>query len=487
MSGNPGTLAAAARAGNVPAAQAALAPAAAPAAAAAAAAAAPGTYRQSLGATALAAAAAARRAASATASAASRAASAASSAASATASAASSAASAAARRASVTGAATAAAAGEAVNCSASPMTCAEPEAQTPIPPSPRYESSIFIIDESVKLIDDSDTNLVSFTNKYLDSNITRQEDEKIRKAFGMVFHSSANFDPKNPKPPCGSLQKDLILKGLNRRIQTLAEDVMSERARLKVDRSEPNVYIDGLIRRQNMFVEVVNALQHNKCAQYMGVRMYENGDLVLKSREFGDMFTQFAALVLNNLDKQPAVQNFLTTGAGDQVNMPGLAASYSVDELLKMIQDKKVSFVDSEGIVTLLEELEDVLKLINSQSGGGGDIHSQYEEVKKLCETYKNYTMELILLLIDKGHIPIKVTELPELSEENVDEILEYVIGRLEGSEPFTENICSTLKSEYTRIKEIRRKFSRIRRRTANPNRIKCSRVLDDMIEMFET
>ena len=485
MSGNPGTLAAAARAGNVPAAQAALAPAAA--AAAAAPAAAPGTYRARLEAAGRAAAAAASRAASATASAASTAASATASAASRAASAASRAASATARRASVTGAATAAAAGEAVNCSASPMTCAEVEAPPPIPPSPRYESSIFIIDESVKLIDDSDTNLVSFTNKYLDSNITRQEDEKMRKAFGMVFHSSANFDPKNPKPPCGSLQKDLILKGLNRRIQTLAEDVMSERARLKVDRSEPNVYIDGLIRRQNMFVEVVNALQHNKCAQYMGVRMYENGDLVLKSREFGDMFTQFAALVLNNLDKQPAVQSFLTTGAADQVNMPGLAASYSVDELLKMIQDKKVSFVDSEGIVTLLEELEDVLKLINTQSGGGGDIHTQYEEVKKLCETYKNYTMELILLLIDKGHIPIKVTELPELSEENVDEILEYVIGRLEGSEPFTENICSTLKSEYTRIKEIRRKFSRIRRRTANPNRIKCSRVLDDMIEMFET
>ena len=476
MSGNPGTLAAAAQAGNVPAAQAALAPAAAAA-------------RDAAARVAAATSAAARSAAAATTAAAGRAAAATSAAARSAASATSAAARSAASATSAAARSTAIAASDAANCSSSPMSCAETEAppQTPIPPSPRYESSIFVIDEDVRLIDDSDTNLVSFTNKYLESNLTRQEDEKMRKAFGMVFHSSANFDPKNPKPPCGSLQKDLILKGLNRRIQTLAEDVMLERARLNVDRSEPNVYIDGLIRRQNMFVEIVNALQHNKCAQYTDVRMYENGDIVLKSREFGDMFTQFAALVLNNLDKQPAVQSFLTTGAADQVNMPGLAASYSVDELLKMIQDKKVSFVDSEGIVNLLQELEDVLKLINTQSGGGGDIHSQYEEVKILCESYKNYTMELILLLIDKGHIPVKVTELPELSEENVDEILEYVIGRLEGSEPFTENICSTLKSEYTRIKEIRRKFSRIRRRTANPNRIKCGRVLDDLIDMFET
>lgn len=356
------------------------------------------------------------------------------------------------------------------------------------PENPRYEVSVFVIDETVKLIDDLDTTMVSFTKKYLPSNASKQDDEKMRKVFGMVFNSEAVFDLKNPKPPCGALQKDLLIKGLNQRIRTLAEEVISERARLKVEKSEPNVYIDALIRRQNMFVEVVNALQHNKCVQYMDVRMYESGSVVLNSKEFGDLFTQFTALVLNNLDKQPQVQDLLTKPDASKVGISyeGTSKLLSVDDLLRQIQDKKVESVDDEKVTRLLQELEDVLNMMNRQSGGG-DIHSQYGEVKALCESYKNYTMELILLLIDKGRIPIKVTELPELSEENVDEILEYVIGRLEGSQPFTKNICSTLKSEYRRIKEIRRKFSRIRRRTANPNRIKCGRVLDDLIDMFET
>ena len=362
------------------------------------------------------------------------------------------------------------------------------------PENPRYEVSVFVIDETVKLVDDLDTTMVSFAKKYVASNVSKQDEQKMRKVFGMVFNSSANFDPKNPKPPCGTLQKDYLIRGLNQRIRTLAEEVISERARLKVEKSEPNVYIDGLIRRQNMFVEVVNALQHNKCAQYMDVRMYENGDVVLNSKEFGDLFTQFTALVLNNIDKQPQIQDILTKQDAPKqgISYEGTSKLLSVEGLLKKIQDKKVDSVDDDKVTGLLQGLEDVLKLINTQSGGSGgsssgDIHSQYQEVKALCESYKNYTMELVLLLIDKGQIPIKVTELPELSEENVDEILEYVIGRLEGSQPFTETICSTLKSEYTRIKEIRRKFSRIRRRTANPNRIKCGRVLDDLIDMFET
>ena len=361
---------------------------------------------------------------------------------------------------------------------------------TAAPENPRYEVAVFVIDEMVKLVDDLDTTMVSFSKKYVASNVSKQDEQKMRKVFGMVFNSSTNFDPKNPKPPCGTIQKDYLIRGLNQRIRTLAEEVISERARLKVDKSEPNVYVDGLIRRQNMFVEVVNALQHNKCAQYMDVRMYENGDVVLNSKEFGDLFTQFTALVLNNLDKQPQIQDILTKQDAPKqgISYEGTSKLLSVEGLLKKIQDKKVDSVDDDRVTGLLQGLEDVLKLINTQGGGGGsDIHSQYGELKALCETYKNYTMELVLLLIDKGRIPIKVTELPELSEENVDEILEYVIGRLEGSEPLTENICSTLKSEYSRIKEIRRKFSRIRRRTANPNRIKCARVLDDLIDMFET
>ena len=241
------------------------------------------------------------------------------------------------------------------------------------PENPRYEVAVFVIDETVKLVDDLDTTMVSFSKKYVASNVSKQDEQKMRKVFGMVFNSSTNFDPKNPKPPCGTIQKDYLIRGLNQRIRTLAEEVISERARLKVDKSEPNVYVDGLIRRQNMFVEVVNALQHNKCAQYMDVRMYENGDVVLNSKEFGDLFTQFTALVLNNLDKQPQIQDILTKQDAPKqgISYEGTSKLLSVEGLLKKIQDKKVDSVDDDRVTGLLQGLEDVLKLINTQGGGG--------------------------------------------------------------------------------------------------------------------
>jgi len=330
----------------------------------------------------------------------------------------------------------------------------------------------------------ADNTLISFKKKYL----TEEDDEEnMKRAFGSVFNET--FDQTKPYPPCSPLHKSLILKGLNRRTETLGADIKETRKSLGILSSTANTTVDAMITRLNKIVEVINAMQNLRCKQPEVSGSFAQFELV-HSEHFEDLFARFARIVLNNLDQSEGVKTLLTSGEKGGVNFDvGTIPENREEAIGKIFNELKNKMGEINGDddkVEILQELQEILELIYRKQEGGGDIHSEYNEMKALCESYKNYTMELILLLIDKREIPIKVTDLPELREENVDQILEYVINHLDNSNPLTERICSTLKTEYLRIKEVQKRFYKLRRRTGNPNRIKCNTVLDELIEIFD-
>ena len=92
-------------------------------------------------------------------------------------------------------------------------------------------------------------------------------------------------------------------------------------------------------------------------------------------------------------------------------------------------------------------------------------------------------TTELLDVLAKKGYIH---SEVPELTDDNVEETLTQVIEDIKemadsNTTKSTENICSTLKKGNRSLISLRKKFSRLQRKKLEESKT----VLDELLRMF--
>jgi hypothetical protein len=247
----------------------------------------------------------------------------------------------------------------------------------------KIPDSVYIISEEVKLNEGnvSNTVLVSFREKYLRSQDSPIDQKNIRNVFGRVFHPDSTFNVKSPKPPCSKVEYDLLKRGLERRRETLLEDIDRERAKLGIDPNVANMTVDNLVvenivTHHNLIVEVINALdtrfQLNRqdCDPSVTGKITDDGF----DGEESDIFTNFSYLVLLHMKEKGdfdanALDALLTKNARTREN---------VEELMEQLRprgDVDKNILDTiEHLLSMNDEEEESifskgLRKINNKIG----------------------------------------------------------------------------------------------------------------------
>ena len=120
-----------------------------------------------------------------------------------------------------------------------------------------------------------------------------------KRVFNMMFSSSSDFNPKNPLPPCGAIEKEILLKGLQTRLKSLRSEIVVARAKTgdSVDTREMLDHIQRLVS----LINGIEAADH--CQDYDSIgNIVKKGDKNLINEErIKSLLRKFAFLVLQGI------------------------------------------------------------------------------------------------------------------------------------------------------------------------------------------
>ena len=214
---------------------------------------------------------------------------------------------------------------------------------------------------------DAEKFLVSFESKYKYEGMTEAEEQTVKKLFVQLFSASSAFLPgqKQPDPPCSAPEKDVLLKSLQHRFDSLRNELLGER------KTQSNsLRLRQILEHVQRLKKYIDFLQSTEKCQELGEDILGESLGDLTDEQILQLLRQFVFFVLqgrhplkNFLGKDPNPRGFVTRLSRNPLsNFDAFLQEYKDQNYSIPIPIEKVLSVTQLGLEEMKEEVTNTLE-----------------------------------------------------------------------------------------------------------------------------
>ncbi len=209
--------------------------------------------------------------------------------------------------------------------------------------------------------------LVSFESKYKYEDMTAAEEQTVKKIFIQLFSASSPFLPgqKQPEPPCSSPEKQILLKSLQHRFDSLRDELIGERKT-----QSDSLRLRQIVEHAQRLKKYIDFLQSTDKCQELDEDILGEALGDLTDEEILQLLRQFVFFVLQGrhplkefLGKDPNPKGFVTRLSRNPItNFESFLQQYKDQKHSIPIPIEKVLQVTQLGLEELREEVKNTLE-----------------------------------------------------------------------------------------------------------------------------